>query len=69
VQHAREDEIVGEKLLADRLGAAVDAPARLADGVEARLGRRGARFLGRVPALASPRRLRAACSIASQICW
>jgi hypothetical protein len=65
VQHARENEVVGEAQLADRLGAAVDAPARLADGVEAGLA---ARLFGCVHGLASRMR-RAASSIDSQICW
>ncbi len=70
VQHARENEVVGEELLADRLGAAVDAAARLADGVKrsAVKARLPARLLGRVHGRAS-RMMRAASSTDSQICW
>ncbi len=64
MQHARRAEVVGETQLAGGLGAPVDAPARLADGVEAFLGRQ---LFGGVHGLAS-RITRAACSIDSQIC-
>jgi hypothetical protein len=64
VQHAREDEVVGELMLADRLGAAVDAAARFTDRIEARFL---ARLFGCVHGFAS-RMTRAASSTDSQIC-
>ena len=55
MQHARQDQVVGEAQLAGGLGAPVDAPAGLAYGVE--IHER------------SSLKTRAASSIDSQICW
>jgi hypothetical protein len=65
MQHARQDEVVGEARLADRLGAAVDAAARLADRVEALLLLGLERRVHRLPS----RIVFAAASTDSQICW
>ena len=71
VQHARQHDVVGEARLPGHLGAAVDAAARLADHVEARLrAHRPPPPAGPVASGAAPssRILRAASSIDSQIC-